>query len=108
MIRILIVEPEKEQTQRITAALRNNGYTVFIAQNEKEALNILDSNSIQLMIANSVCGGIALTAELRAAGAAVPVIVTTENTARSEIALSSQKCIIIYYGLKIETFEVVC
>lgn len=85
MVRILLVESAKEQASALAALLRANGYLVQQAAGAKEALAALDEQSIQMIIAQSDCGGIDLTAELRSGGCNVPVIVLTGRTGRPEM-----------------------
>lgn len=85
MIRILLVESAKEQASALAAFLRANGYLIQQAANAEEALIALDEQSIQMIIAQSDCGGIELTAELRQGGCNLPVIVLTGHNGRPEM-----------------------
>ena len=84
MIRILIVEQNPERSRQIAASLREVDYTVALASNEEEALSLLYENSIQLILANSDCGGVPLCQELRDAEDRTPFIVMTEVTTGQE------------------------
>lgn len=85
MIRILLIAPADDAALRLAADLRKSDYLVQTAENAEQALELLDQTNIQMIIAHSGCGGIDLTAELRAAGSSVPIIVLTDNTARAEM-----------------------
>jgi len=85
MISILLVESDAAQAKRLAAVLRDCSYTVLQANDAKDALSVLDRNSLELIVANSDCGGIELTGELRSVGNAIPVIVITAHTARAEM-----------------------
>lgn len=85
MIRVLLVESDKEQAHIITAALRDIDYQVLHVSDGNEALAAMDATGVQMIVANSACGGTELAAELRSAGNTLPVIVTTADTARSEM-----------------------
>jgi len=85
MVRLLIVEFDADLSGRLDAALREAKYTVLHAGNADEAMSVLDKNSVQLIVANSACGGIEMTSELRDAENTVPVIILTADAARSEM-----------------------
>ena len=78
MIRILIIEPETDRAKQIAAAMREMGYEPLLAGDGKEALALLDESSVQLIVAESDCGGLELTQELRDGEDATPVIILTE------------------------------
>lgn len=84
MIRVLIVEQNIERFKRIAAALREMNYDVLHADDEKDALSLLDENSIQLIVANSDCGGILLCQELRDSEDVTPLVVITESSTGQE------------------------
>lgn len=84
MIHILILESNTERGKKIASVLRECGYGTLPAADAGEALGLLDSNSVQLIVGNSACGTAELTEELREGGNAVPVIIITENEARTE------------------------
>ncbi|WP_291651200.1 response regulator transcription factor [Clostridium sp.] len=58
MINILIVDDEKEIVDLIDLYLRNKGYSIFKAYEGKEALNILSSENIKLVILDLMMPGI--------------------------------------------------
>lgn len=84
MIRVLIVEQHPERARRIASALREMNYDVLHADDEKAALSLLDENSIQLIVANSDCGGILLCQELRDNEDITPLVIITESSSGQE------------------------
>ena len=78
MVRILVVEQDTERKKRIATSLRQMNYEVLHADDEQEALSLLDENSIQLIVASSDCGGILLCQELRDNEDITPLIIITE------------------------------
>lgn len=84
MIRILIVENTESRARRIAAALRELDYDVVTVANAADALTLLGQTGVQLIVANSDCGGMELTQELRDADDITPVIVITENASGQE------------------------
>ena len=84
MIHILIVENNTERAKRIAAALREMDYDALFAADGAEALAVLDKSSVQLIVADSDCGALEMTNELRDAGDTTPVIIITGKTARGE------------------------
>lgn len=84
MIRILIVERNTERAGQMAAFLRQRDYEVLFASGEEEALSLLDESSIQLILANSDCGGVPLCQELRDAEDRTPLIVLTETNTGQE------------------------
>lgn len=85
MIRLLLVESDMERAHKFETFFRENDFTVLKVVDANEALNVLDKNSVQIIVANSACGGIEMTEELRFAGSTIPVILITSNSARSEM-----------------------
>lgn len=84
MIRILVVESDSERAGCISSAMHEMDYTVFNASDADEALEIIEKNSIQLIVANSLCGGIEMTGELRDSKNILPVIIITEDGSGAE------------------------
>ena len=78
MIRILIVEKETERARQLSAAMRELGYEPLTVSDGAEALALLDESSVQLIVAESDCGGLALTQELRDGEDITPVIILTD------------------------------
>ena len=50
MFNILIVEDDRNQRRLIAAALKQSGYHALTAENGEEALNMLDSEQVDLII----------------------------------------------------------
>ena len=84
MVRILVVEENKERREHISSALRDMNYEVVHADGEEKALDLLSESSIQLIVANSDCGGTALCQELRDSEDITPFLVITDNSAGQE------------------------
>ena len=80
MIRILILEQNSERAKRIAASLREMDYAPLTACDADDAMQMLDENSVQLIVANADCGGMELTRELRESEDITPVIITTESS----------------------------
>lgn len=84
MVRILIVEHNEVQAKQIAASMRALDYSTALATDAASALTALEGFGAQLIIADSDCGGMELTRELRDSEDITPVIVITRNTAPSE------------------------
>ena len=50
MIHILVVDDDKNTRMYFEAVLKNNGYTVTIAKNGEEALEVMDKEHIDLVV----------------------------------------------------------
>lgn len=85
MIRIMFVDADTERVQKMMSFFRENDYYVLNVSDASEALASLDKTDVRMIVANSQCGGIELTEELRNSGSTVPVIMLTSNPARSEM-----------------------
>jgi len=81
MIRILLVENNEESAKRIAASLRELNYEVTSVPDVREAGCVLEKIKIHLIIADSDCGGIELTGDLRDVADPTPVIILTEAPA---------------------------
>lgn len=80
MIRILIVEDDMNTRKLMKAVLSANAYTTFTASNGLEALEILDTEHIDLIILDVMMpkmDGYELTEELRASGYELPILMVT-------------------------------
>ena len=84
MIRILIVEKNKEQSAAMRSVMREQGYEVFAVSGEEEALKLFEETDVELIIGSAASGGLELTRELRDAGETVPVILITSEESRAE------------------------
>ena len=84
MIHILAVASKRELRRHICAAMRVEGYECSEAENAEEAMTVLGREAIQLIVADYESGGCELTAELREAGDAMPVIVIVPLISRGE------------------------
>ncbi|MDF2535801.1 MAG: response regulator with CheY-like receiver domain and winged-helix DNA-binding domain [Bacillales bacterium] len=80
MIQILVVEDNRNLTLLMKTRLEQSGYKVFEAKNGQEALDLLDSQHIDLMISDimmPVMDGFELIEILREAKYNMPILVTT-------------------------------
>ena len=86
MFRILIVEDDKNLRKLITTYLKKNEYITYKATNGLEALDIMDTNYIDLIISDIMMkemDGYELTKSLRDANYTIPILLVT---AKSTIA----------------------
>jgi DNA-binding response OmpR family regulator len=79
MINILTVSKDTEQLRQMAAAIRRWGYQVFQSEDSDTALALLGRQAVQLIVADYEAGGCELTAELRQAEDATPVIILIPN-----------------------------
>ena len=80
MINILIVEDEENILKLMQIRLKKSGFNVLSAVNGKEALEIIKSNNISLVIADimmPVMDGYELVKNIRADNLVIPIIMTT-------------------------------
>lgn len=85
MFNILIVEDDKNLRKLITTYLRKNNYNTFEAVNGEQALNVLDTNYIDLIISDIMMpemDGYELIKSLREAKYEIPILIIT---AKSEL-----------------------
>ena len=86
MFRILIVEDDKNLRKLITTYLKKNEYITYEATNGLEALDVMDTNYIDLIISDIMMkemDGYELTKSLRDANYTIPILLVT---AKSTIA----------------------
>ena len=91
-INILIVEDDADMRDILTDLIRENGATVFQAADGKEALQIIESETIHLVISDvlmPVMGGIDLVKAIRAKNLDIPVVllVTGQSDLNEQSAL---------------------
>ena len=80
MINILVAEDDNALRRVIQTVLEKNGFTVFLAKDGQEALDILDSEHIDLIISDVMMpniDGYELTRELRDADYNQPILLIT-------------------------------
>ena len=80
MFQILIVEDDKELSQLFQKVLEKNGYQVKSASDGAQALDILDKESIDLIMADivmTVMEGYELVSELHSEVDQIPVLKVT-------------------------------
>lgn len=80
MFRILIVEDDTNTRKLMKAVLSTNGYMTFTASDGLDALQVLDTEHIDLIILDVMMpkmDGYELTEELRASGYELPILMVT-------------------------------
>ncbi len=80
MFHILVVEDDTNARKLMKAVLERAEYSVLCASNADEALQLLDTNHIDLILLDIMMPGMdgyALTNELRGAGNTVPILMVT-------------------------------
>lgn len=86
MFKILVVEDDKNLRKLMTTYLKRNGYITYEATNGVEALDIIDTNYVDLIISDIMMkemDGYELTKSLRDANYTIPILLVT---AKSTIA----------------------
>ncbi len=84
MLNILVVEDDPSTQLFMEAVLKENGYTPILATNGVEALDILDTHHIDLLITDIMMpelDGYGLTEQLREAGSTLPILMVTAKEA---------------------------
>ncbi|MBQ4313038.1 MAG: response regulator transcription factor [Clostridia bacterium] len=84
MFNILIVEDDRNQRRLIAAALKQSGYHALTAENGEEALSLLDSEQVDLIITDIMMpqmDGFELTETLRGANYNMPILVISAKEA---------------------------
>ncbi|MTI96268.1 MAG: response regulator transcription factor [Firmicutes bacterium] len=80
MFTLLIVEDDKNLQKLMAAVLKRNGYHVLTCKDGREALDILDSQHVDLLISDIMMphmDGYQLTDELRKAQCELPILMVT-------------------------------
>ena len=80
MFHILVVEDDKNTRELMKAILKANGYLPFLASNGMEALSVIDSSHIDLILTDimmPVMDGYELTKRLRENNYEVPILMIT-------------------------------
>jgi len=80
MFHILVVEDDTNARKLMKAVLERAEYSVLTAVNAEEALVVMDTNHIDLIVLDIMMPGMdgyALTSELRAAGSVIPILMVT-------------------------------
>ena len=80
MFQILVVEDDASLRRLMVAALKQNGYEAFTANDGVEALDVLEKTNIDLIISDIMMpnmDGYELTRQLRKANFDLPVIMVT-------------------------------
>lgn len=90
MFRILVVEDDKNMQILMTTVLQQQGYNVLCARNGEEALGLLDTHHVDLLISDIMMpemNGYELTESLRQADYQLPILMVT---ARDSLADKKQ------------------
>lgn len=80
MFNILVVEDDSSLRKLMCASLRQNGYNPLSAENGQDALDVLDAEQVDLIIADimmPVMDGFELTETLRSTGYNMPILIVT-------------------------------
>ena len=80
MFQILVVEDDTNARKLMKAVLERAEYSVLTAVNAEEALQLLDTNHVDLILLDIMMPGMdgyAFTEELRAAGSTIPILMAT-------------------------------
>lgn len=89
MFQIMVVEDDKSTAKLMRAVLTHNGYKVFQAANGQKALEMLDSQHIDLIVLDvmmPVMDGYEFTEQLRQCGNNTPILMVTAKQ------LPEEKC----------------
>ena len=80
MFRILVVDDDKNTRMYFEAVLKNNGYTVTVAKNGEEALEVMDKEHIDLVVLDVMMpkmDGYEFTGTLRACDNNLPILMVS-------------------------------
>ncbi len=80
MLQILVVEDEKNIKDMMCEYLQNNGFATLSASNGVEALNVMETNDVDLIITDimmPVMNGLILTEKVRAENHNMPILMIT-------------------------------
>lgn len=80
MVDILVVEDDKNLRKLMMVVLKNNGYNVLTANDGEQALELFETNHVDLIISDIMMpkmDGYELTDELRNAGYNMPILMVT-------------------------------
>ncbi|SMP43217.1 response regulator transcription factor [Anoxynatronum buryatiense] len=80
MFTILVAEDDKNLQKLMAAVLKQNGYEVLCARDGREALDLLDTNHVDLIISDIMMpemNGYELTSSLRRADYQLPILMVT-------------------------------
>ena len=80
MFNLLVVEDDKHTRRLMEAVLKRAGYTVYTAENGIKALDLMDTQQIDLIVLDIMMpgkDGYELTKELRESGCMMPILMTT-------------------------------
>lgn len=87
MFHILIAEDDTNTKKLMSAVLRQNGYEVFTSGDGVEALDVMETTQIDLVILDVMMprmDGYELTGKIRATGNTVPILMVTAKEASAD------------------------
>ena len=87
MFHILVVDDDKNTRMYFEAVLKNNGYTVTVANNGEEAFDVMDKEHIDLVVLDIMMpkmDGYEFTNTLRMAGSTVPILMVTARQTQND------------------------
>ena len=90
MLKVLIVEDDRELRQLFGRVLTKNGYVVLEACNGQDALDLLEREYVDLVISDimmPVMDGYELVRSLRESGSQIPVLMITAKDAFDDMRL---------------------
>ena len=87
MFSILVVEDDKNIRKLMEAVLKKDGYSVFTAANGSAALELMDTQHVDLIVLDIMMprmDGYELTKEIRDAGLTIPILMATAKQLPSD------------------------
>ncbi len=108
MKNILVAEVDRSLRDGLVEAMRRDGYKVHVAQTGHEALDKIDKQNFDLIIADNQLGGsngMEILRKARATNSGTMVIVTGENNAGAAEAMRSGAFDYVQKPLSLEAIE---
>ena len=90
MFCILVAEDDKNLRRLMTAYLKGDGYKIYGAADGEEALQILESNKIDLLVCDIMMpgkDGYELTADIREFDSELPILMVTARDTIEDLSL---------------------
>lgn len=88
MFNVLVVEDDPNTRKLLGAVLKSNGYNVLSSENGLQALDVLDSNHVDLMVIDVMMpkmNGYELTQSLRDNGSQIPMLMLSAKQEATDI-----------------------
>ena len=95
MVKVLIVEDNDKLRRMIDIYLKQNNFKTYTAKDGLEALDILDNNSIDLVICDIMMpnmDGFELIKELRTVYKELPIIIVTAKESKDDKMMGFRVC----------------